>query len=351
MTSVTANCTLAWTRRVVVGCCLAAAHCMVMAGAIAPAALSADVRSPPLVLEATIPLDGVAGRIDHMAVDLGRNRLLVAELGNNTVDVIDLATRRSDYRIASLQEPQGVAVAAAADVVVVTNGGNGSVAFFHADNFAPVGRVDLGNDADNTRVDASTGRVIVGYGQGALAIIDPSTRSKIGDVRLAAHPEGFQLTPDGSRAFVNVPDAKEIAVVDIAAGRQVSSWSVPNLRSNFPMAINPDGSMLAVVFRSPARLVLLKAETGVVLSNLETCGDADDVFFDAARNRIYVSCGQGAVDVFDLSRTEPVRLARIHTSSGARTALFVPGLDRLFVAARSRWSGGGAKLLVYRPEP
>jgi hypothetical protein len=84
-----------------------------------------------------------------------------------------------------------------------------------------------------------------------------------------------------------------------------------------------------------------------VISNLETCGDADDVFFDAARNRIYVSCGQGAVDVFDLSRTEPVRLARVDTSSGARTALFVPELDRLFVAAHGGWFGGGAKLLIY----
>ena len=116
------------------------------------------------------------------------------------------------------------------------------------------------------------------------------------------------------------------------------------------MAINTDGSMLAVVFRSPARLVLLKVETGVVLSTLETCGDADDVFFDAARNRIYVSCGQGAIDVFDLSRTEPVRLARIGTSSGARTSL-VPELDRLFVAARGGLFGGGAKLLIYRAEP
>ena len=94
------------------------------------------------------------------------------------MDVIDLATRRSVHRIAGLQEPQGVAVDAAANFLVVANGGTGSVALFRADDFAPLGRVELVDDADNTRVDVRTGRVIVGYGQGALAIIDPSTRSK-----------------------------------------------------------------------------------------------------------------------------------------------------------------------------
>ena len=57
--------------------------------------LPGEVRSaepgPPLVLERTIPLPGVSGRIDHMAVDLRRGRLFVAELGNGTIDVVDLA--------------------------------------------------------------------------------------------------------------------------------------------------------------------------------------------------------------------------------------------------------------------
>src|SRR5260370_42649241 len=65
--------------------------------------------APPLVLEATIPLDHVAGRIDHMAIDLGRRRLIVAELGNGSVDVIDLTTAKVAHRIAGLKAPQGVA--------------------------------------------------------------------------------------------------------------------------------------------------------------------------------------------------------------------------------------------------
>jgi len=44
----------------------------------------------PLLLETKIPLGSVSGRIDHFAVDPGRQRLFVAELGNNSVGVIDL---------------------------------------------------------------------------------------------------------------------------------------------------------------------------------------------------------------------------------------------------------------------
>ena len=93
---------------------------------------------------------------------------------------------------------------------------------------------------------------------------------------------------------MNVPDAGQIAVVDLAAGNQVATWRVPGLKSNFPMALDRTGERAAVVFRSPARLVLLDTKSGAVAANIETCSDADDVFFDARRQRIYVSCGEGA---------------------------------------------------------
>jgi hypothetical protein len=80
----------------------------------------------------------------------------------------------------------------------------------------------------------------------------------------------------------------------------------------------------------------------------ETCGDADDVFVDAKRHRVYVSCGEGMVDVFDQTEAGYRRLAQIPTVSGARTSLFVPDLDRLFVAVRAR-SGEPAAIWVFRP--
>ena len=319
-------------------------------GLLEPSSLAADT-AQGLALERTIPLKNVTGRIDHMAVDLQRGRLAIAELGNDSVDIIDLGEGRVVHQITGLQAPQGIAYAPAAGLLVVASAGDGSVRFFRAGDFLPAGQVNLGDDADNIRMNGLTGHLLVGYGKGGLAVIDPVTRTKIADIALQAHPEGFQLAPDGGRAFVNVPDAQQVAVVDLVSGKQIASWRTPGVQSNFPMAIDGPGNTLAVAFRDPPRLLLLGTTSSSVVANIETCGDADDVFFDSRRHRIYVSCGEGAVDVFDRSAGRLRRMAQVRTGPGARTALFVPQLDRLFVASRSDAAGGDARLLVFRPSP
>jgi DNA-binding beta-propeller fold protein YncE len=316
-------------------------------GIVANAGKAADL----LVLDRTIPLQNVTGRIDHMAVDLGRKRLFVAELGNGTLDVVDLSAGSAVRRIEGLKEPQGVGYAPGPDVVAVANARDGSVRLFRGANLSPAGVVNLGDDADNVRLDQRTGNFVVGYGSGGLAVIDPMKGSLVGRIPLPAHPEGFQLDSNNGRAVVNVPDARQIAVVDLQNGRQATSWQLPDFRANFPMAIDPDHRMIAVVFRSPARLVTFDANGGNQIGSLATCDDADDVFFDSQRHRIYVSCGDGSVDVFQKDSGPYRRVSVVRSASGARTSLFVPELDRLFVAARAGFLGlgSGAAILVYRP--
>jgi len=302
----------------------------------------------PLVLERTIPLKDVSGRIDHMAFDLARQRLIVAELGNDTVDVVDIAAGRVVHRITGLKEPQGTGYVANGDLIVVASAGDGTVRLFDGVTFAPSGVIPLGDDADNVRVDGKSGQVVVGYGDGALAVIDPRQRKVVGSIKLAAHPESFQLAE--STIFANVPDAREVAVVDPSQGRQTSGWKTGDARSNFPMALTDDG-IVASAFRGPPRLILFRQASGEAAASLNTCGDADDVFFDAKRRRFYISCGEGAVDTVSWDGKTATELGRVETASGARTSRFVPELDRLFVAARAGWLGGGAAILVFRLGP
>ena len=171
--------------------------------------------------------------------------------------------------------------------------------------------------------------------------------SKIADIRLKAHPEGFQIDDTGTQVFVNVPDAREISVVDVATG-STGSLATQGAGSNFPMAIDGDAHRFLVVFRSPPTLMALSSQDGHVVAQAETCGDADDVFVDRKRRRVYVSCGQGVVDVLERVEAGYPRLARVPTVSGARTSLFVPELDRLFVAVRAG-SNEPAAIWVLRP--
>lgn len=304
-----------------------------------------------MVLESTIPLPGVSGRIDHMALDPVRQHLIVAALGNDTVEVVDLGAGKPRRRVGGLKEPQGVAYAAKAEIIFVAGAGDGSVGMFRAEDLAPLGRIDLKQDADNIRIDPRNNNIVVGYGNGGLAIIDPLKRAQIGTVALQGHPEGFQIEPGTGRAFVNVPDAEQIAVVDLATRRQTATWKVAGAGSNFPMALDAAGGVLAAVFRSPPRLVLLDTKTGDAKANLPACGDADDVFFDARRQRIYVSCGAGEIAVFQQNGGTYRQLTSVQTASGARTSLFVPELDRLFLAVRARLLGSQASIQVFRPTP
>ena len=132
-------------------------------------------------------------------------------------------------------------------------------------------------------------------------------------------------------------------------GKSTAIWKTGN-GSNFPMALDGASGHVLVVFRNPAELVAFAAPNGTVAARVETCGDADDAFVDASRGRVYVSCGEGFVDAFDASGGVYRRIARIATLKGARTSLFVPELDRLFVAARATPEEGAA-IWVFRPGP
>jgi DNA-binding beta-propeller fold protein YncE len=306
----------------------------------------------PLVLQRAIALEGVSGRIDHMAIDLARKRLFVAELGNGTLDAIDLDAGQVIRRITGLKEPQGAGYAPGPDVLAIASAGDGSVRLFHGAELSPAGIIMLGDDADNVRFDSATGRFVVGYGGGALAVIDPVGGTVVSRIRMAAHPEGFQIDPDNHRAFVNVPDARQIAVIDTTSGHQSATWQMAGLTANFPLAFDRAAEAIAVVFRNPPRLVVLDARSGTTIANLASCGDADDVFFDGKRRRLYASCGDGRVDAWQQEGTAYRRLGSVKTASGARTSLFVPELDRLFVAARAGYfgMGSGAAILELRPE-
>jgi YVTN family beta-propeller protein len=310
--------------------------------------IQAQTPPAPLVLEAKIPLGQISGRIDHLAVDLKRQRLFVAELGNNSLGVVDLDTGKVLRIITGLSEPQGVGYEPTTDNVYVANAGDGSVHVLRGEDLSSVGRIDLGDDADNVRIDGARKRVLVGYGAGALAILDPATRTKVGDIRLKAHPESFQI--DGDRAFVNVPDARLIEVADLTKGEVVGAWATQPNHSNFPMAIDRDAHRLFVVFRSPARLLVMSMADRSVLGSLDTCADADDVFIDTKRHRVYVTCGAGVIDVFEDRGGSYQRIGQVPTSSGARTSLFVPEVDRLFVAVRAVGKEP-AVIWIFRPAP
>ena len=141
-------------------------------------------RRRPLVLETKIPLGEVSGRIDHLGIDVQRQRLFVAGTRQRHSGCRRLASGKV-RTIAGFSEPQGVAYAAFADSVYVANGGDGWCGL-RGDDLAPIGRIELGDDADNVRVDDARHRVLVVMARARLqSSIRPSgPRSPISVLRL-----------------------------------------------------------------------------------------------------------------------------------------------------------------------
>jgi hypothetical protein len=307
--------------------------------------------SAPLRLVQTIPLTNVEGRIDHMAIDLKGQRLFVAALGNNTVEVLDLRAGNRIRSITGLHEPQGVGFIAEFNRIFVANGKSGACDVFDGSSFKLIKSVKFSDDVDNVRYDAKAGRVYVGYGSGGLGIIDAATGDQLGEIKLEGHPESFQLEKSGPRIFVNIPTAQKITVVDREKRAVTTAWPTSGATANFPMAFDEIHHRLFVGFRKPAKLMVFDADSGKVVANMDSAGDADDIFYDSSRRRVYVSGGDGFLSIFrqdDPDHYKP--MTKVPTATGARTSLFVPELNRLYLAVPHRGTQR-AEVRVYEAQP
>jgi DNA-binding beta-propeller fold protein YncE len=284
-----------------------------------------------------IELPRVEGRIDHLALDSTGEKLFVAALGNNTVEVLDVKNGTHLKSLPGFREPQGIGSATDAKVIAVANGQGEGIQLIDASDYRPVKAVSLGDDSDNVRYDTAAKTLYVGYGSGALAAVDPANGQVKGQVKLAGHPESFQLERTGPRIFVNVPDAEQIAVVDRNAMKVTATWPVSAAKRNYPMALDEAGHRMFIGCRRPAKVLVYDMTTGKQAGSFDIVGDTDDMFFDAQRKRLYVAGGEGFIDVLDARESSTLtRLARINTAAGARTALFAPDQGRLYLAVPHR---------------
>ena len=313
--------------------------------------LAAIAGAQPLHLESTIPLPNVNGRIDHFSVDIPGKRLFVAALGNNTVEVVDLSAAKVVHTIRGLKEPQGLFYWPENNRLYAANAQDGRVRVYDGRSFAQIAEYETSGDADNVRFDEKAKEIFVGYGSGALGVINADLKSRVGETMLEAHPESFQLEKQGSRIFINIPEAGNVTVVDRRTRTVTAKWPVTGAKSNFPMALDEANHRLFIGCRKPPKLLVLDTSSGKEIASIDITGDTDDLFYDADAKRIYVSGGAGSITVIeqkDANRYDV--LATIPTAPGARTSFFVPEFKRLYVARPHRGAQESG-LLVFAVAP
>lgn len=280
-------------------------------------------------------MPGVRGRLDHFTIDTKHDRMMVAALGNNTVEVYQGSSDTILHQITGLDSPQGMLYIPEFDKLVVSDD-NGKVRIYDGSAYDLLSVIDYGEDAnaDNLRYDPAAKRIYVAYADapdGAIGTIDPATNRRLPEVyKTGAHPESFQLERSGPRIFANLPDGGHtIAVIDRKTGR-ISKWRI-SAELNFPMALDEADHRLFVGTRKPPRLLVLNTDTGKTLASLPAAGDTDDLYYDAALRRVYVIGGTGSISVFQQSGPDHyAHIAEIPTAVGARTGFFTGGPDELY---------------------
>ena len=307
----------------------------------------------PLLLVQEIPLPNVGGRIDHFTFDAKRKRVIGAALGNNTVEIVDTFSGRDIHSITGAAAPQGVVHVADIDRLFVANGTDGKLRIYDGESFKLLSTVDIGEDADNVRYDPKEKKVYVAYGgaeEGGIAVIDAASSKRLDDVaKLDAHPESFQISSSKPVIYANIATKAKLVLIDRTT-HKVRDWPLKTGKSNYPMALDEADHRLFVVTRKPAQLVVLDSDSGSMVASVPCVNDADDLYYDSGRNRIYVPGGEGLISVIQQSDADHYQsLANVPTTVGARTGLWYEKRDRFYLAVPAS-SKQGAALWVYAPE-
>jgi hypothetical protein len=312
---------------------------------------ASDRAFSPITLRTRIALPGVYGRMDHYGWDTKRGVLIVAALGNDTVEIVDSWKRVRT--IIGLEHPQAALYVPGLDRIVVSSQ-SGKLRFYDAETYALLKTLDFGDnaDTDNMRYDPTSKHVYVGYGRGshgALAIVDPSSMERLQEFELGSHPESFQLEKNGSRIFVNLPDQEAIGVIDQKT-RAVTKWKIPGHTNTHAMAFDEANQRLFTAGLQPGRFVVVDSESGAVIANLPCVLGVDDLWFDAARQRIYAP-GSGAIDVFQqIDADHYAALTHVPVAPGAGSTSFhlkTRTQDSLYMSRPNMLSQGGSEVLLF----
>jgi DNA-binding beta-propeller fold protein YncE len=294
--------------------------------------------STPLTLRRTMVLSGVTGRFDHFAIDEAGNRLFAAVPGSRAVKIIDLATGKVAQSLAGLGKPHGLAWVAATGNLYVADGALSELRVYKGTPLVLAGTIKLSDDADDMVYDKTGHQLFVGHGgsdaanPARIAIVDSEHFTLAADLPVASHPEALEIDPGSQRVFANIADSNEIVVIDAATRTIAMHWKVTKASDNVPIAFDNEHQLIFVACRNPGLLIALNADTGKESADEPAAGKADDLFYDSRLRRVYLISGTGEVDTFQIDETKNIHPRGVlRTADGAKTALFVPSQNLLYV--------------------
>ena len=333
---------------------------LIFALTLACAPYSSAQEKAPLRLVQTIPVEG-ARHWDHFGVDLKGNRLFVSSEEEPTVEVFDLKTNKHITTLTGFKEPHNVMPFPDLKKIYVVDGGASEIKVFDYDSYKLIGQIALTIDADPFLYDpASKLLYVVNGGREAhtptclVSIVDTATGKKIADMKLETNRlESMAMEKSGPRLFVNMTGINSIGVVDREKRAVVQTWPVTAGKDNVPLQYDEATHRLFTATRKPSKLVVVNADNGKEVTSLDVVDYVDDLAYDAGHHRLYVpgGGGNGGISVVQQSGADDYKVvATVTTKPGAKTARFVPELNKYYVGVPAK-DAQAAQILVFDVAP
>jgi DNA-binding beta-propeller fold protein YncE len=303
-----------------------------------------------ILLTQTISLPDIPGGFNHMSADGERRRLFVTVTTKGTLEIIDLHSGKP-WRSLAGERPAAALFAPEFNQLYVTRGQK--LCIYDGNSFDLLTSIDLQCGLDELQYDPKGKRLFVGCMTSnniAIAIIGVPDGKLKGVIKLPAKPQGFVVEQHGNRIFANLPSLKLIAVLDREKQTLLATWPLDGASGNYPIALDEENHRLFVGCRQPAQLVIFDTVTGKSVTSVASCGDTDDLSWDAAHKRIYIACGEGFVNVISQVDADHYQLReRISTRAGARNSCFSPDVNEFYLAVPQR-EGRDGEIRIYQPK-
>jgi DNA-binding beta-propeller fold protein YncE len=301
----------------------------------------------PLALKQTIPIPGITkeGDFDHMAVDVQGNRLFLMGEDNSVIEIFDLGAGKLIHTISDVKAPHSMVYRGDIKKFFVVDGGAAEVKIYDSDSYKPAGTIKLRDDADSMVYDPSTKYMyVVNGGEGAkmaysfVSVVDTTAGKSLGDIKIDSDAvEALALEKSGTRLFVNMTGKDAVAVVDREKRTVTTTWPTGQVAKHLiAMSFDEADHRLFVTTRTPGKLIVIDTDSGKVVTSLPCVGDNDDMAYDSASKRIFISAS-GFVDIYQQKDADHYdQIAHVPTAFKARTSILVPEWKKYYLAIPHR---------------
>jgi DNA-binding beta-propeller fold protein YncE len=298
----------------------------------------------PLKLVATTPLPGFTGDFDHFGLDLKGKRLFLAAEDHKTVEVFDLDGKPLKS-ITGFGQPHAILYMPDVNKLIVTDGdGFGMVELVSGVDYKILNTIKLPPGVDGATFSPTRNEYYVEsggeetHGQShKINIIDTKAFKLVGDITLPGdHSEAMAITRDGKKMYVNLTGPKEVGVIDLDTRKLGARWPITGAETPNSMALDEANHRLFIATRNPPKLFVFDTEDGKIVATVPISAFNDDMWFDVARKRIYLSGSETTTVLSQTDADHYVLSADVPTGYRAKTSLYVPQLSRFYAAVSGK---------------